>query len=282
MIPLMAQQDYSAKGWLGLILGTRLWYPMWDAEKDDDAAFEKRLDNVVREIGDRGRLIVAYHEAAAPLEPFEPTPAPAPAPAPTPITIGGGGGSSTTRSNKPILRPEVTAPVRTSAAAPAPAPIRAPAAILSSSAVCAARGQTLDTPSAAATALVASERDELRLQVQEMSAQLASLGVSGSLSSTSQRQLASSGGSSVSEAFLLAEQRHAERERADREREAERERAEREREREAQRERAERERAERGHSEARLIAAALGVGMCSCGIGAAIVGAAVLLKRSDA
>ena len=55
MIPLMAQQDYSAKGWLGLILGTRLWYPMWDAEKDDDAAFEKRLDNVVREIGDRGQ-----------------------------------------------------------------------------------------------------------------------------------------------------------------------------------------------------------------------------------
>ena len=122
----------------------------------------------------------------------------------------------------------------------------------------------MDTPSAAATALVASERDELRLQVQEMSAQLASLGVSGSLSSTSQRQLASSGGSSVSEAFLLAEQRHAERERADREREAERERA------------------ERSHSEARLIAAALGVGMCSCGIGAAIVGAAVLLRRSDA
>ena len=26
MIPLMMQQDYSAKGWLGLILGTRLWY----------------------------------------------------------------------------------------------------------------------------------------------------------------------------------------------------------------------------------------------------------------
>lgn len=26
MIPLMMQKDYSAKGWLGLILGTRLWY----------------------------------------------------------------------------------------------------------------------------------------------------------------------------------------------------------------------------------------------------------------
>ena len=28
MIPLMIQKDYSPKGWLGLILGTRLWYAM--------------------------------------------------------------------------------------------------------------------------------------------------------------------------------------------------------------------------------------------------------------
>jgi hypothetical protein len=26
MIPLMMQKDYSPKGWLGLILGTRMWY----------------------------------------------------------------------------------------------------------------------------------------------------------------------------------------------------------------------------------------------------------------
>ena len=26
MIPLMMTQGYSAKGWLGLILGTRMWY----------------------------------------------------------------------------------------------------------------------------------------------------------------------------------------------------------------------------------------------------------------
>jgi hypothetical protein len=30
---------------------------MWDAEKDDDAAFERRLDTVVREIGERGKLL---------------------------------------------------------------------------------------------------------------------------------------------------------------------------------------------------------------------------------
>ena len=31
MIPLMMQNDYSPKGWLGLILGTRLWYTMHSA-----------------------------------------------------------------------------------------------------------------------------------------------------------------------------------------------------------------------------------------------------------
>ena len=35
-------------------------YAMWDAEKDDDAAFERRLDNVVREIGERGKLIRSF------------------------------------------------------------------------------------------------------------------------------------------------------------------------------------------------------------------------------
>ena len=43
---------------VGLIMGTRMWYAMWDAEKDDEAAFERRVDGVVREIGDRGKLLV--------------------------------------------------------------------------------------------------------------------------------------------------------------------------------------------------------------------------------
>ena len=73
MIPLMMQKDYSPKGWLGMILGTRMWYAMWDAEKDDAASFDRRLDSVVREVGDRGKPMMA--EAVPP----EPTPAPAPA-----------------------------------------------------------------------------------------------------------------------------------------------------------------------------------------------------------
>lgn len=39
-------------------MGTRLWYALWDAEKDDDRAFESRLEPVVREIGERGKLVV--------------------------------------------------------------------------------------------------------------------------------------------------------------------------------------------------------------------------------
>ena len=41
---------------VGLIMGTRVWYPLWDAATDDDAAFERRIDSLVREIGDRGKL----------------------------------------------------------------------------------------------------------------------------------------------------------------------------------------------------------------------------------
>ena len=41
-------------------------YQFWDAESDDDAAFERRLDGVVREIGDRGQLIAMVPEAVPP------------------------------------------------------------------------------------------------------------------------------------------------------------------------------------------------------------------------
>ena len=51
---------------------------MWDAESDDDAAFERRLDSVTREIGDRGKVLLP--EAVTPLREPAPTPAPAPVP----------------------------------------------------------------------------------------------------------------------------------------------------------------------------------------------------------
>jgi hypothetical protein len=70
---------------VGLIMGTRMWYAMWDAEKDDEATFERRVDGVVREIGERGKVVVP--EAVPPLSKSasaRPTPAPTPALAPAP------------------------------------------------------------------------------------------------------------------------------------------------------------------------------------------------------
>ena len=59
MVPLMLTEGFKPKGWLGLILGTRMWYAFWDADQDEDAAFELRLDAVVREIGDRGKPMLS-------------------------------------------------------------------------------------------------------------------------------------------------------------------------------------------------------------------------------
>jgi hypothetical protein len=56
-------------------------YGFWDAEQDDDAAFDRRLGAVLREVGDRGKLVLSE---AVPPSFREPTPAPAPAPTPTP------------------------------------------------------------------------------------------------------------------------------------------------------------------------------------------------------
>ena len=48
------EKGYTPKGWLGLLLGTRLYYSFYEAEGDDEPTFEKRVDALVREIGDRG------------------------------------------------------------------------------------------------------------------------------------------------------------------------------------------------------------------------------------
>jgi hypothetical protein len=72
----------------------------WDADEDDDDAFEKRVDDVCREIGNRGRPQLSLSEAVPP-----PARAPIPAPVPAPVP----------------------AAARAPAPAPAPAAVRAPA-----------------------------------------------------------------------------------------------------------------------------------------------------------
>ena len=48
MIPLMMQKDYRAKGWLGLILGTRLYYSLHPEAIDTDVKFQQQVEAIVR------------------------------------------------------------------------------------------------------------------------------------------------------------------------------------------------------------------------------------------
>jgi hypothetical protein len=104
MIPLKMTSNYQPNGWLGLIMGTRMYYSFFAAADTlDEASFQGRVDKVVREIGDRGmgpdktlssKPAAAREDAvppprdvraawaAAPSERVPPAPAPAPAPAP--------------------------------------------------------------------------------------------------------------------------------------------------------------------------------------------------------
>jgi hypothetical protein len=66
-----------------LIMNTRLYYSFHDAQSLDEAAFEKRLDAVVRELGDRGKPLPPVPEGIPPAA-LAPAPAPALAPAPAP------------------------------------------------------------------------------------------------------------------------------------------------------------------------------------------------------
>jgi hypothetical protein len=119
---------------------TRLWYAMWDAEDDDDATFERRLDSVVREIGERG---MAPMDAASESSEWNPAPAPAPAPAPKPKR-------AVAPAPAPALRlaPAPAAPARAAAAKrPNTAAAAATATASPSAAISSSRMQTL-SPSA--------------------------------------------------------------------------------------------------------------------------------------
>ena len=64
LIPLKLVQGYEADGWLGLLLGTSLWYALYGEALSSEAVFEDRMSALSREIGSRGRA-----DAAVTLEP---------------------------------------------------------------------------------------------------------------------------------------------------------------------------------------------------------------------
>ena len=63
MIPLKLVQGYEADGWLGLLLGTSLWYAMYGETLASDSAFDDRMSALARELGSRGRADAAVADA---------------------------------------------------------------------------------------------------------------------------------------------------------------------------------------------------------------------------
>ena len=55
LIPLLMQEGYEADGWLGLLLGTSVWYALYGATLATESAFDDRMGALSREIGTRGR-----------------------------------------------------------------------------------------------------------------------------------------------------------------------------------------------------------------------------------
>eukprot|EP01047_Picozoa_sp_COSAG01_P003218 COSAG01_NODE_94_length_26962_cov_9.110933_2_plen_634_part_00 len=55
MVPLMLEDGYRAKGWLGMLLGVRLWYGFFGATLASDETFEDKVEELCRELGERGK-----------------------------------------------------------------------------------------------------------------------------------------------------------------------------------------------------------------------------------
>jgi hypothetical protein len=51
LVPLMLTQGYEADGWLGLLLGTSIWYGFYGDALSSERGFEDRMDALCRELG---------------------------------------------------------------------------------------------------------------------------------------------------------------------------------------------------------------------------------------
>ena len=57
MIPLMLEEGYRANGWLGMLLGVRMWYAFCGSVLASEGAFEGKMEELCRELGERGRVL---------------------------------------------------------------------------------------------------------------------------------------------------------------------------------------------------------------------------------
>ena len=55
IVPLKLTDGYEADGWLGLLLGSSLWYAFYGETLSSESAFESRVESLARELGARGQ-----------------------------------------------------------------------------------------------------------------------------------------------------------------------------------------------------------------------------------
>ena len=55
MVPLMMVEGYSANVWLGMMLGVCLWYGFYGVTLASEGAFEAKVKELCRELGERGK-----------------------------------------------------------------------------------------------------------------------------------------------------------------------------------------------------------------------------------
>jgi hypothetical protein len=68
MVPLMMEEGYRPNGWLGMMLGVRLYYVFFGKTLDSQSAFEAKLDELCHGLGQAGK--------SAPVAMLAPAPAP--------------------------------------------------------------------------------------------------------------------------------------------------------------------------------------------------------------
>ena len=92
LVPLMMEDGYQAKGWLGLILGTRMYYRFSPAAVATEEAFTESLNSLTREIDLRGKKPQSANRATAATsavipEAVPPNPESRPTARPTPVPV---------------------------------------------------------------------------------------------------------------------------------------------------------------------------------------------------
>eukprot|EP01050_Picozoa_sp_SAG11_P017848 SAG11_NODE_2620_length_3168_cov_656.985663_1_plen_474_part_10 len=54
-------EQYRPDGWLGMLIGTRMWYPLYGEAESDASVFEERMVALCRDLGERGQRKLRVH-----------------------------------------------------------------------------------------------------------------------------------------------------------------------------------------------------------------------------